>query len=553
MTQKRSKGSIAFSSGVKLLLCAFFICAVILPLISMLVHLKDADIGAVLSGENCRISILHSLAVSLCATAVSVVIAGIAAYCMTRTSIRLKWAFSLLILLPMLIPSISHGMGLIIILGSNGTLTRFFGMTSGLYGFWGIVIGSVMYAFPVAYLMIADILKYEDSTPYEAAAVLGIPPLRRFTQITLPYLRRPMISVIFATFTLIVTDYGVPLMIGGMYKTLPVLIYEEVIGQQNFSDGSVYGLILLIPAVIAFIIDLVSKGDRRSLSILRPFEPSCKKRVKALSYTALTIISVCVLYPIISFTRLAFTKNYPVNPTFTLDNVASTFRKGGDTYLLNSVIIALCVAVVGVVISFVCAYMTARAPGRGSGFLHLMSILSLAIPGIVLGLSYVTFFSGSFIYGTLAILIMANTVHFFSSPYLMIYNSMEKLNPNLESVGSTLGIGRLRMIRDVIIPQTRSTLIEMFSYFFVNSMMTISAVAFLSNIKTKPISLMIPQFEAQMLLEASAFVSLLILAINLAMKGIVYILRRMSLHQRSRGKNFDRKATNTTYADKETV
>ena len=82
-----------------------------------------------------------------------------------------------------------------------------------------------------------------------------------------------MISVIFATFTLIVTDYGVPLMIGEMYKTLPVLIYEEVIGQQNFSNGSVYGLILLIPAAIAFVIDLICKGDRRSLSILRPFEP----------------------------------------------------------------------------------------------------------------------------------------------------------------------------------------------------------------------------------------------------------------------------------------
>lgn len=57
-------------------------------------------------------------------------------------------------------------------------------------------------------------------------------------------------------------------------------------------------------------------------------------------------------------------------------------------------------------------------------------------------------------------------------------------------------------------------------------MMTISAVAFLADLRTKPIALLIPQFEAQMLLEASAFVSLLILLANLFMKGTVALIRR---------------------------
>ena len=108
----------------------------------------------------------------------------------------------------------------------------------------------------------------------------------------------------------------------------------------------------------------------------------------------------------------------------------------------------------------------------------------------------------------------------------MIYNSIGKLNPNLEATAASLGISRLYLIRDVILPQTRTTLAEMFSYFFVNSMMTISAVAFLADLRTKPIALLIPQFEAQMLLEASAFVSLLILLANLFMKGTVALIRR---------------------------
>jgi iron(III) transport system permease protein len=180
----------------------------------------------------------------------------------------------------------------------------------------------------------------------------------------------------------------------------------------------------------------------------------------------------------------------------------------------------------GTVSSYFIAYFTARTTGKSSKLLHLVSITSLAIPGLVLGLSYVLFFKGSFIYGTLAMLILVNTVHFMASPYLMAYNSLGKLNRNLEDVGRTLGIGRFAILRDVLIPQTRMTLIEMVSYFFVNSMMTISAVSFLNTVRNRPVSLMITQFEAQTFLEGSAFVSLLILGCNLVMKCLVYLCRK---------------------------
>jgi iron(III) transport system permease protein len=137
------------------------------------------------------------------------------------------------------------------------------------------------------------------------------------------------------------------------------------------------------------------------------------------------------------------------------------------------------------------------------------------------------------IYGTLAILVMANVVHFIASPYLMMYNSLSKLNSNLEGVGHTLGISRARMIRDVFIPQCKGTLLEMFSYFFVNCMMTISAVSFLASTANKPVSLMINQFEAQMQLECAAVVSLAILAVNLLIKGAAFTIKRISSKKRN--------------------
>jgi iron(III) transport system permease protein len=226
------------------------------------------------------------------------------------------------------------------------------------------------------------------------------------------------------------------------------------------------------------------------------------------------------------FVFLTFVARYPEDMSFSLMNIAKTMNMGAGRYLVNSLVIALGVSLLGTALSYITAWFTARTGGTSSKILHLISITSLAIPGLVLGLSYVLFFKGSFIYGTLSMLILVNTVHFLASPYLMAYNSLGKLNHNLEDVGLTLGVSRFRILKDVLVPQTKLTILEMISYFFVNSMMTISAVSFLNTVRNKPVSLLITQFEAQLFLEAAAFVSLLILVCNFSMKFLVYVVNK---------------------------
>jgi len=103
---------------------------------------------------------------------------------------------------------------------------------------------------------------------------------------------------------------------------------------------------------------------------------------------------------------------------------------------------------------------------------------------------------------------------------------LSKFNPNLEDVAASLGISRLRMLINVYIPSTQSTIMEMYSYFFVNAMITISAVSFLINFRTMPLSLMIPQLESQSFMEGTALVSLLILGINMLEKMIAFLIKR---------------------------
>ena len=163
----------------------------------------------------------------------------------------------------------------------------------------------------------------------------------------------------------------------------------------------------------------------------------------------------------------------------------------------------------------------------------MSAMTAAAIPGLVLGLSYVTAFRKTSLYGTMLSLVVVNLFHFISSPYLMCVNCLSKINKNLESVADTLCIERKYLIRDVILPQCSGTLLEMFSYFFVNCMMTISAVSFLANAKTRTISLMINQFEAQFQLECAAVVSLMILGTNLLMKTAAIHFERIQTKYRN--------------------
>ena len=521
-------------SGAKLCVSAIFIVLVIIPLIRMFANMDGESFAKVVASDSFLTAAKNSVVVSLISTLISVLIAFLLAWCIERTRIRFKGIFSIILVLPMLIPSISHGMGLIILLGTNGVVTNLLGLSSNIYGMWGIVTGSVIYSFPVAFLMLSDVMRYEDSSPYEAAEVMGIPKWRQLLSISLPYLTKPLISTVFAVFTMIVTDYGVPLMVGGKFTTLPVVMYQEVIGQLNFSKGSIIGAFLLIPAVIAFVFDMLKKDDSKLSYVTKKFDLKKNTTRDVLAYLICGLVSVFTFILLFSFAILTFTTKYPSNLAFTFDNIIRTYNMSGGRYLANSFIIALLVAVIGVVISFTTAYLTARIKSNLSKILHLISITSLAVPGIVLGLSYVITFKGSFFYGTLAILIMVNIVHFFASPYLMMYNSLNKLNENLEAVGQTLGIGKMRIIWNVIIPQSKFTIAEMFSYFFVNSMMTISAVSFLATTATKPVSLMINQFEAQTMLECAAVVSLAILIINFTVKGLIYVIRRVSLYKERR-------------------
>lgn len=515
--------------SVKYFLLCYLLVTVGLPLVQLFSTIRTEHILDVFASAQFLPMLKNSAITTVIATVISVVLSFLLAWLLNRSNIRMKSVFVVLFTVPMLIPSISHGMGLVQLFGDNGLITNLLGLNIGLYGYKGIVMGSVLYSFPVSFLMFNDSFQYEDFTIYEAASVLGLNKWHQFITITLPSMRRTIVSAVLAVFTMIFTDYGVALMTGGTAMTLPVYMYREVIGMMNFSGGAVIGVILLTPAVAAFLMDLRNSGISESGStITKSYVIAENKLRDTLIYIVFALVLFALCLPIGAFILLSFVAKYPIDMSFSLGTMKTLLSSGIGMYFVNSLAIALLTALLGTCLSFFSAFVTARTgkvlPNK---VLHFISMLSLAIPGIVLGLSFVLTFKNFSLYGTIFILVIVNIAHFFSSPYLLAYNSLSKFNPNLEDVADSLGISRIRMLLDVYIPCTRATIVEMYSYYFVNAMITISAVSFLMNFRTMPLSLMIPQLESQSFIEGTAMVSLMILVINLLEKGIAYVVKRM--------------------------
>lgn len=511
----------------KVLVMIFLLVSVVSPLLKLLSVVQTSDLIEIINSPQFSDMIFNSVFTTAISTFISVGLAWALAWCISRSNIKHKSLFTMLFTLPMLIPSISHGMGLVLLFGDNGIITNIFGININLYGYNGIIIGSILYSFPVAFLMLLDAFKYEDFTIYEAAEVFGLSKFQKFKNITLPNMQKSLISVVFAVFTLIFTDYGVPLVVGGKIMTMPVYMYREVIGLLDFSKGAIIGVVLLIPAVIAFIFDLKTSDDSSASTIMKPYVISKNKTRDKIASSFCLLMVILISLPIFTFAYLSLVKHYPTDMSISLSNLSEYFKLGIGNYLINSLSISLSTSLIGTGFIYYTAYLTSRSKKTFSNMtLHLIAMISLAIPGIVLGLSYVLFFKQSIIYGTLIILILVNMVHFFASPYLLAYNSLNVFNENFEDVSEVLGVSRFGMLRDVYIPCTIETIVEIFSYIFVNSMVTISAVSFLANFRNMPLALMVPQFDAQSLVGATAFVSIIIFVINLMLKLTIYSFKR---------------------------
>ncbi len=433
-------------------------------------------------------SIENSLWIATLSTIFTVSLAFGFAYALNRSTMRFKGLFKLIAMIPILVPSLLPGIALVYLFGNQGMIKGLL-LGESIYGPIGIVIGSVFFTFPHALIIIATALAISDARLYEAAIALRASRWKTFWTVTLPGARYGLISAAFVVFNLVITDFGLPKVIGGGYNMLAVDIYKQVIGQQNFEMGAVVSVVLLIPALLAFTIDrIVQKKQVAQLSARSvPYEPKPHRQFDWICLVYCSLVAVFIIGLIAVCQYAALIKFWPYDLSFSLANYNFEVMDGGgwDSYF-NSIQLAVYTAIAGTLVVFVGAYMVEKINGFGltrSGF-QFLAMMPMAIPGMVLGLAYIFFFNDpanplNTIYGTMGILVICTVTHFYTVSHLTAVTALKQMDREFEAVAASLKQPFYRVFSRVTVPVCLPSILDISIYLFVNAMTTVSAVIFL--------------------------------------------------------------------------
>jgi len=533
-----SQGLAYVGLGLATLVLLIFLAA---PLLAILQQAAMDDQGQFVGLRNFisyiqTPALLHSLWNSVWVSAlVTLIVLPLAfgfAYALTRSCMPFKSLFRAISLIPLLAPSLLSAISLIYWFGNQGVLKSAM-QAAGvdqIYGPAGVVIAECFAVFPHVVMILVTALALADARLYEAADALGTRAVRKFLTITLPGAKYGLISAALVSFTLVVTDFGIPKVIGGNFNMMATDIFKLVIGQQDFARGSVVAIFLLSPAVLSFAVDRYVSARQTAMLSARavPYQAHPAKDRDRLMLLLCVFISTIMLAMLgmAVFASFASFWPYDLSPSlrhYTLGLVDGEVGEG----FVNSLKMASGTAVFGTLLVFCTAYLMEKTKGMNAlrGPLQLLAVLPMAVPGLVLGLGYIFFFNMPRnplhgLYQSMPLLTLCTIVHFYTTGHLTASTALKALDPEFESVSASLKVPFYKTFWRVTLPICTPAMVDIARYFFINAMTTISAVVFLYSPETKVASIAILNLDEAGDTGAAAAMAVLIGLISAVATGL---------------------------------
>jgi iron(III) transport system permease protein len=431
--------------------------------------------------------LVNSLLVSAVSTVVAVTVALVLAYAVTRTTIPGKRFVSLMSLLPLISPPFLVSLAFILLFGRNGALTHGLGLDWSIYGFHGIVLAQVFTFLPQAYILLANVLANIDVSLEEAAENLGAGFGVTLWRVTLALARPGLASAALIVFILCMTDFGNPILVGGRYNVLATEIYSQVIGMNDFASASTMSVVLIVPCLAAYLLNAYWVGSRSYVTVSGASRAAVRPtpaRVRwplflASGGIALFIGVIYGLIPLGSLVRL-----WGSDWTLSLQHYGFKSTAEGAWPIVNSVKLAVVSGVVGTALALVTAHVIERRRsvlGGSARAIEFVSLLPAALPGTVIGVGYILAFNVPPLVLTGTVWILVTSVVFWKLPVAVLaaVNALRQIDPSLEEAAVSLGAGSVRTFVKVVLPLLTGTIFSIFVYFFINGMVTVSAVIFL--------------------------------------------------------------------------
>ncbi|WP_394126001.1 putative 2-aminoethylphosphonate ABC transporter permease subunit [Vibrio hepatarius] len=500
-----------------------------------------ANFATYFSSSSLWMSVGNTFSLGIIVTVVVGVLAFSYAYALTRSCMPFKGLFQILGTAPILAPSLLPAISLIFLFGNQGVAKELLGGHS-VYGGIGIAMGLIFWTFPHALMILNTSLRTSDARLYEAARALKTSPIKTFFIVTLPAAKYGLISTLIVVFTLVITDFGVPKVIGGSYNVLATDIFKQVVGQQNFAMGAVTSIMLLFPAVMAFGADRWVQRKQKNLFDTRsvPYQPEPNKTRDSLCFLYCSIISVAVLAVLGMAVYGSLVTFWPWNKALTLNNYnfaeISTY---GWSPFFNSLTLAGWTAVFGTAIIFVGAYCIekGRAFGPIRQVMQMVSVVPMAVPGMVLGLGYIFYFNDAnnplnVLYGTMVFLVINTVVHYYTVGHMTALTALKQLPTEIEATAASVKLPQYKLFFKVTLPVCLPAILDIATYLFVNALTTTSAVVFLYSTDTIPASVSILNMDDAGQTGAAAAMAVMIM-ISAAIAKIVQMTLGKLLENRT--------------------
>lgn len=460
---------------------------------------------ACLWGGNCGVA-WRTFFLAICTATGTTFMGLVFALVATRTRFRFKKSLRLLTVLPIITPPFVVGLALTMLLGRSGSLTQVIESVTGwelgrwLYGLTGIWIAQMLSFTPISFLVLIGVVEGISPSMEEASHTLRSDRWRTFRKVTLPLMAPGLANAFLIGFIESMADFGNPLVLGGSGGVLSTEIFFAVVGAQNDpARAAILASVLLFFTLSAFLAQrywlagrnfatVTGKGDGGRHSLL-PRRVAWPVIAIAIAWAAFTI----TVYAMIVFG--GFVKIWGLDHSFTLEHYIRAFGVSWDGGLnwtgvawdsfWTTMEIALIAAPLTAAVGLLTAWLIVRQRFPGRGVFEFALMMSFAIPGTVIGISYIMAFNLPPLQmtGTAAILIACFVFRNMPVGVRGGVAAMAQLDGSLDEASLTLGAGSGRTMRKVILPLMRPAILAALVYSFVRAITSISAVIFLVSAK----------------------------------------------------------------------
>ena len=411
-------------------------------------------------------TMVNSLQVTVCATILAAALGLPVAYLMRSVEIRGSSFLNILIVISYLSPPFIGAYAWIQLLGRSGVITQFinelFAITfDGVYGFAGIMLVFTLQSFPLVYIYVSGALKNMDNSLNEAAESLGCGRLERIRRIIVPLVMPTLLASMLLVFMRVFADFGTPMLIGEGFKTMPVLVYTQFMGEVGGDDGFAAAICVIMIGLTLAMFFAQRILARRSTYAMTALKPMAAERARGLrnllAHAAVYLVTGLAILPqlVVIYTSFLRSNGGQVfTGGFALQSYEATlFAKDNDavwnTYVLGALSIAL-VVVIGVLV----AYLSVRKRNVVNSALDTVTMFPFIIPGSVLGIAFLFAFNSPpiLISGTMLIMIIAFSVR--RMPYTVRSSAaaLGQISPSIEEAAISLGASEMTTFTRVTVP-----------------------------------------------------------------------------------------------------